>query len=146
MKDEILEDMSASAAAGTSLLALLGVMVGLAVLDFVGAVLAKEWTLGKGPAWFVGGAVSFLVLFVVYAYGLKIAELSTVTFGWIVGLQVGILLVERLRYGVTLPSGKWAAIVAILALQAYLVLGPGVDESGGDVARLAPADGDPVDG
>jgi hypothetical protein len=139
MKDEILEDMSASAAAGTSLLALLGVMVGLAVLDFVGAVLAKEWTLGKGPWLFVAGAASFVLLFGVYAYGLKIAELSTVTFGWIVGLQVGILLVERIRYGVSLPSGKWAAIVAILILQAYLVLAPGVDDGGSDVARRAPA-------
>jgi hypothetical protein len=47
-----------------------------------------------------------------------------VTFGWIVTLQVGLLLLERVRYAVVLPSGKWAAIVAILVLQAYLILAP----------------------
>jgi hypothetical protein len=50
--------------------------------------------------------------------------LSTVTFGWIITLQVGPLLLERVRYAVVLPSGKWVAIVAILVLQAYLVLAP----------------------
>jgi hypothetical protein len=28
------------------------------------------------------------------------------------------------RHEVVLPTGKWAAIVAILALQAYLILAP----------------------
>jgi hypothetical protein len=44
-----------------------------------------------------------------------------------VGMRMGgspLLLVERIRYEVVLPNGKWAAIVAILALQAYLVLAP----------------------
>jgi hypothetical protein len=60
----------------------------------------------------------------VYAVSLRVAELSTVTFGWIVTLQVGLLLLERIRYAVELPNGKWAAIVAILVLQAYLILAP----------------------
>jgi hypothetical protein len=34
------------------------------------------------------------------------------------------LLLERIRYAVELPNGKWAAIVAILVLQAYLILAP----------------------
>ena len=34
------------------------------------------------------------------------------------------LFLERVRYGVSLPTGKWIAIVAILGLQAYLVLAP----------------------
>jgi hypothetical protein len=55
---------------------------------------------------------------------LRIAEMSTVTFGWIVGLQVAILVIEKLRYGTDLPTGKWVAIVGILCLQAYLVLSP----------------------
>ena len=59
-----------------------------------------------------------------YAIGLRFAEMSTVTFGWIVGLQVAVLFLERVRYGVSLPTGKWIAIVAILGLQAYLVLAP----------------------
>ena len=67
------------------------------------------------------GLLSFGALFAVYAVSLRLAELSTVTFGWIVTLQVGLLLLERVRYEVVLPSGKWAAIVAILA---YLILAP----------------------
>jgi hypothetical protein len=102
------------------------VVVLLAGLDLVGSVLAKEWA-GDGSSrhwFFAAGAAVFLVLFVVYAIGLKYAEMSTVTFGWIVVLQVGVLLVERLRYGVSLPTGKWMAIVLIIVLQAYLVLAP----------------------
>jgi hypothetical protein len=41
-----------------------------------------------------------------------------------VGLQIGVLLVERFRHGVQLSSGKWIAIAGIVLLQAYLVLAP----------------------
>ena len=58
---------------------------------------------------------------------------SIVTIGWVVFLQVGLLLYERLRYGTTLSPQKWAAIVLILALQAYLVLVPN-ESSAADVA------------
>jgi hypothetical protein len=109
---------------GGSPLLLVGAMVLLAALDFVGAVLPKEWATERNHWLFAGGLVAFGALFAVYAVSLKVAELSTVTFGWIVTLQVGLLLVERIRYAVVLPNGKWAAIVAILALQAYLVLAP----------------------
>ncbi len=103
---------------------LIVIMLLLAGLDLVGAIVAKEWTLGRSSWFFVAGAMSFVVLFAVYAVGLRYAELSTVTFGWIVGLQVAVLVVERVRYEVDLPPGKWAAIVAILVLQGYLVLAP----------------------
>ena len=103
---------------------LIVIMLLLAGLDLVGAIVAKEWTLGRSSWFLVAGAMSFVVLFAVYAVGLRYAELSTVTFGWIVGLQVAVLVVERLRYEVELPPGKWAAIVAILVLQGYLVLAP----------------------
>jgi hypothetical protein len=113
------------------------VVVLLAGLDLAGSVLAKEWA-GTAAAWaFAAGAAVFLALFAVYAVGLKYAEMSSVTFGWIVVLQVGVLLVERLRYGVELPTGKWLAIVAIVLLQAYLVLGP--TGSANDVAPGGPA-------
>ena len=101
-----------------------GAMLALAGLDMLGAVLAKEWTLRQQPLWFAAGLAAFMVLFVVYAASLRVAELSIVTMGWIVFLQVGLLLVDTLRYGVTFPPGKWAAIAVILALQAYLVLAP----------------------
>ena len=61
---------------------------------------------------------------------MKVAELSAVTFGWVVFLQVGLLLYERQRYHVELPPAKWAAVVAILALQAYLILAPNGEPSG----------------
>jgi hypothetical protein len=72
-------------------------------------------------------------LFAFYALSLKTAELSIVTIGWVVFLQVGLILYERFRYDVTLSPAKWAAIVLILALQAYLVLAPN-DQGGSDIA------------
>ena len=74
-----------------------------AALDFVGSVLAKEWATERNHWLFAGGLVAFGALFAVYAVSLKVAELSTVTFGWIITLQVGLLVVERIRYEVVLP-------------------------------------------
>jgi hypothetical protein len=53
-----------------------------------------------------GRLVAFGALFAVYAVSLKVAELSTVTFGWIVTLQVGLLLLERIRYASSCPTGN----------------------------------------
>jgi len=103
---------------------LFATMVMLAALDFFAAVLAKEWAERHNHWLFVAGLLTFGVLFAVYAASLHVAELSTVTFGWIVSLQVGLLLFERFRYAVVLPQGKWVAVVVILLLQAYLVLAP----------------------
>lgn len=113
------------------LLASVGAMIGLAALDFIGAVFAKEWADGRQPIWFVAGLVSFGLLFVLYAGSLRFAELSTVTLGWIVFLQVGILVYERLRFAVDLSPDKWFAIAAILVLQVYLVMAPGFGSGGG---------------
>ena len=44
--------------------------------------------------------------------------------GWIVILQVGLLLIERFHIGVHLDPGKWVAVVVILVAQGYLLLGP----------------------
>ena len=102
----------------------LGAMLVLAGLDMAGAVFAKEWTLRQHPVWFLAGLVTFGVLFAVYAASLHVAELSVVTLGWVVFLQVGLLVIDTIRYGVSFPPQKWAAIVAILLLQAFLVLAP----------------------
>lgn len=99
-------------------------MLVLALLDFIGAVFAKEWADTRQPLWFAAGLLTFMGLFVFYAASLKTAELSIVTIGWVVFLQVGLLLYERVRYDASLPPLKWAAIVLILTLQAYLVLVP----------------------
>jgi hypothetical protein len=70
------------------------------------------------------GALSFLVLFWVYASSLQYAELAVVTMGWIVLLQVGILVVDHIHFDSALPAGKLAAIIIILAAQGYLLLAP----------------------
>lgn len=102
----------------------LAAMLALAGLDFIGAVFAKAWVEDRQTTWFFAGLVAFGVLYVVYAHSLRFAELSVVTFGWVIFLQVGLLVYERLRYDVMLPPAKWAAIAVILALQAYLILAP----------------------
>src|SRR4029453_6494235 len=94
---------------GGSPLLLVGAMLMLAALDFIGAVFAKEWGAQRNHWLFAAGLGAFAALFAVYAVSLRMAELSTVTFGWIVTLQVGLLLLERLRYEAGLPGGKWAA-------------------------------------
>jgi hypothetical protein len=108
----------------------LGAMLLLAGLDMAGAVLAKEWTLRQHPGWFLAGLLTFGVLFAVYAASLHVAELSVVTLGWVVFLQVGLVVIDTVRYGVSFPPGKWLAIVAILLLQAFLVLGPNGEATG----------------
>ena len=112
-------------------------MIALALLDFIGAVFAKEWADTRQPWWFVAGLATFMGLFVVYALSLKSAELSVVTIGWVVFLQVGLLLYERVRYGAELPPLKWVAIVLILILQVYLVLVPNETGAGAVVAESA---------
>jgi hypothetical protein len=104
-------------------LAVIGFMVTLAGLDFVGTMLAKEWTVHRSPWQLVGGALAFLALFVVLVCGLRYAEMSLLTLGWIVMLQVGLLMVDQSRYGTNLTVGGWIAVVGILVLQGYLLIG-----------------------
>jgi hypothetical protein len=49
--------------------------------------------------------------------------------GWVVMLQVGLVLIDRWRYGVELPTGKWVAIGVVLVAQAYLVLAPSAERA-----------------
>lgn len=107
-------------------------MLVLALLDFIGAVFAKEWADTRNPAWFAAGLAAFVVLFAFYAGSLKTAELSIVTIGWVVFLQVGLVLYERIRYDATLSPAKWAAVILILVIQTYLVMTP--NSTGGEVA------------
>jgi hypothetical protein len=50
--------------------------------------------------------------------------------GWIIFLQIAIILLDTLRYGLQLPRGKWLAIGALLILQGYLVLAPNGETTG----------------
>jgi hypothetical protein len=99
-------------------------MVLLAVLDLGGSLAAKEAVERRSLGLGLAGAGLFLLVFWVYASSLKVAELSAVTFGWIVILQVGVVLLDRFRYGVILAPGAWLAIAVLIAAQAYLVLAP----------------------
>ena len=99
-------------------------MVVLAVLDLGGAFAAKEAVERRSAGFAALGAVLFLLLFWVYASSLQYAELGLVTLGWIVVLQVGVLVLDRVRYGAEMSHGRWVAVVVILAAQAYLLLAP----------------------
>lgn len=83
---------------------------------------------GRSVRALVLGAGAFVVLFWVYASSLRYAELALVTMGWVVMLQVGLVLIDRWRYGVELPTGKWVAIAVVLVAQAYLVLAPSAEK------------------
>ncbi len=99
-------------------------MLALAALDVAGALAAKQWAATSGVVPLLLGAAAFLVLFWVYASALQYAELALVTMGWIVVLQVGLLLIDRFHFGVHLAPGKWVAAMIILVAQGYLLLGP----------------------
>lgn len=103
---------------------LAGIATVLAGIDLLGAVVAKAWSAHRSLTWLLVGTALFALLFWVYASALSFAELSIVTFGWIVILQVGVLLLDRFVYGVELPPGKWVAAAGLLVLQGYLVLAP----------------------
>jgi hypothetical protein len=100
-------------------------MLTLAALDFAGALAAAEWVARRSTTMMVIGILAFVVLFWFYASALQYAELAVVTFGWIVFLQISIVVLDRFRYEVHLPTGKLIAVVIIIAAQAYLMLGPG---------------------
>jgi hypothetical protein len=100
-----------------------GFMLLLAGLDFVGTMLAKEWTVHRSAWQLVAGGAAFLALFVVLVCGLRYAEMSLLTLGWIVVLQTAVLAVDRSRYGTHLSIGGWLAVLTILVLQGYLLLG-----------------------
>src|SRR4051812_30064551 len=99
-------------------------MVLLAVLDLAGSLAGKEAVERRSLALALVGAGFFLAVFWVYISSLEVAELSAVTFGWVVILQVGVVLLDRFRYGVIPAPGTWLAIAVLLAAQAYLILAP----------------------
>src|SRR5580765_2523265 len=104
---------------------ILATMGSLAAIDLVGALFAKEYAARHRPVALALGLVTFVVLFGVYVLALRYAELSIVTMGWIVMLQIGLLVVDQRRYGFHLDRGQWAAVVVIIALQCYLIVSTG---------------------
>jgi hypothetical protein len=99
----------------------IGAMLVLAGLDVLGAVLARRWAHSGSTIFFAAGLLCFGVLFWVYAASLRYAELVPVTFGWIVALQVGLMILERSRSAQAVPPGHWLAAGAIIACEGYLL-------------------------
>lgn len=81
-------------------------------------------SVNRGLLPLAAGITTFVVLWWVYASSLQYAALAVVTMGWVVVLQVGLVLVDRFRYAVQLPAAKWVAMVVALAAKAYLLLAP----------------------
>jgi hypothetical protein len=104
-----------------------GAMLVLAGLDVAGALLAKRWATGGSVLWFGAGVGCFIVLFWVYGSSLRYAELVPVTFGWIVALQVSLMLLDSIRSPHPVPMGRWIAAVGIIALEGYLLFSAGSD-------------------
>lgn len=102
----------------------IGAMVALAGLDLIGALLARRYADHRSVLALVGGCCVFALLFWVYGASLAYAELVTVTFGWVVMLQVGVVLIERVKDGVVIAPDRLAVMGAILVLQGYLLLAP----------------------
>lgn len=101
-----------------------GSMLLLAGLDLVGSYCAMRYLQTGHQAWWSAGAVSFVVLFTVYSASMRWVELGTVTLGWIVFLQIGVLVMDRVSNGTVVPPGKWIAMAAILGLMTYMLLAP----------------------
>src|SRR4051795_10922810 len=97
-------------------------MLLLAVVDLAGAYATKEAVVRRSLPWAVAGVALFVLLFYVYASSLQYAELALVTLGWVVALQVGVLLLDRYRYGQQLGLDKWVAVGVIIMAQAYLLV------------------------
>ncbi|TQS41204.1 hypothetical protein [Cryptosporangium phraense] len=116
-------DLQTLPARGVSVLGV-GAMFALAVLDLAAAYCAVRYLRTGHWAWWTVGAAGMVALFGVYAASLEYAELATVTLGWIVILQVGVVVLDRVANGVVLPPAKLLAIAGILLLMTYLVLAP----------------------
>jgi len=105
----------------TPLVAVVAMLL-LAAVDLAGSYLAKEAVVRRSLPCGIAGVALFVLLFYVYASSLQYAELALVTLGWVVVLQVGVLLLDQVRYGNALSADKWVAVAMILAAQAYLLL------------------------
>src|SRR5919202_2852324 len=85
-------------------------MVLLAAVDLTGTYVTKEAVVRRSLLWAVAGVALFVLLFYLYASSLQYAELALVTLGWVVVLQVGVVLLDRMRYGAVMGADKWVAI------------------------------------
>ncbi|MFI5954211.1 hypothetical protein [Cryptosporangium sp. NPDC051539] len=99
-------------------------IVALAGLDLIGSYCAMRYLDTGHQLWWSAGAIAFLGLFAVYSASLQWAELGTVTLGWIVFVQVGVLAMDKMAHGTVIPTTKWLAMGVIFVLMAYMLLAP----------------------
>jgi hypothetical protein len=102
-----------------------GAIIALAGLDLLGTFFAAEWVARRSMLSLLAGLATFLALFLVYAASLRVADLVVVTFGWIVILQVGVVLLAVLRYGTHYSLDVWGVLVVLLGAQTYLIVRTG---------------------
>lgn len=100
-------------------------MLALALIDLACAYAAKQWVTTHSGTALLAGIASALLLFWVFASALQYAEMAVVTLGWIVLLQVGVLLLDEIKYGVHHPPRTWAVVASVMVAQGYLVCFPG---------------------
>jgi hypothetical protein len=120
-------------------------MAVLAAVDLLGAVVAKEAVLRRSVPLGAFGVLLFVLLFWIYASSLRYADLAPVTFGWIVLLQVGVVLIDRFKYDTPMSRGQWAAVVVLLAAQGYLLLAPSAPAASPSTSALPTAANAQVD-
>jgi hypothetical protein len=90
------------------------------------------------------GLASFLVLFGVYVVSLRYLDLWAATFGWVVALEIGVLLLDRLRFSTPIPTHKLVLAGLIIVLQVALMLpGDGARHDPVVVGHAASADAQP---
>jgi drug/metabolite transporter (DMT)-like permease len=101
-------------------LSVVGFMLALAALDFAGALVAQDLADRRRMSSLLLGSALSITLFVVYAVALRLADLSIVTMGWIVMLQVAVIASDVVRHGLHLNPLQWTAITLIIVLQIFL--------------------------
>lgn len=95
----------------------------LAAVDVVESVRAKEWSERRSVWLLIAGVAAAIVMFGLFSVAVRYTDMSTVTLGWIVVLQIGLMVTERVRYGIDHGLDRWAAVAAMVALQGYLLVG-----------------------
>ncbi len=102
----------------------IGLTLLLAGLDVTESILAKEWVTHRSPWLLVAGLTASVMLFALFVVAIGYTEMSTVTIGWVVVMQVGLMVTETVRYGVSHPPDRWIVMGAIVCLLGYLVAVP----------------------
>ena len=111
-------------------LSVVGFMLALAAIDFVGALVAQDFADRRRVSTLLVGSGLSIALFVVYAVALRLANLSIVTMGWIVMLQVAVITFDVVRHGLRLTAVQWTAVSVVIVLQVFLTATTQRDDGG----------------